>query len=247
MTLLRNPPAQVLLQDAELSAVDVASCAEYLTPFIQRYLPYFLRDEHRQHAFTLLRGKLTDLERKTTEPIAIEAGMKRRPLQLFVGAGGWKDAPVRGELCRHVHEELGDPAGVLIVDGHSVPKKGNESCGVQRQWCGRLGKVDNCRTGYFWLTPRRTARPCSMHACICPSNEPRTTSIASKPTSRRRSSSKKVGGSPGIWCAPRDGNCRTVGWSGTTNSAGPVISAPNCVCTRSVTCWTCPARRRCAT
>jgi SRSO17 transposase len=155
MTILDNPQTQTLLQDAELSAEDVASCTAHLTPFVQRYLPHFRRDEHRQHAFTLLRGKLTDLDRKTTEPIAIEAGRKRRPLQLFVGAGGWSDDAVRAELCRHAYEELADPAGVLVVDGHGVPKKGNESCGVQRQWCGRLGKVDNCQVGYFlaYVTP----------------------------------------------------------------------------------------------
>jgi SRSO17 transposase len=155
MTILENPQAQALLQDAELAAEDVASCTAQLTPFVQRYLPHFHRDEQRQHAFTLLRGKLTDLDRKTTEPIAIEAGRKRRPLQLFVGAGGWSDTAVRAELCRHAHEELADPAGVLVVDGHSVPKKGDESCGVQRQWCGHLGKVDNCQVGYFlaYVTP----------------------------------------------------------------------------------------------
>jgi SRSO17 transposase len=155
MTILHDPQTQALLQDAELSTEDVASCTAHLAPFVERYLPHFLRDEPRQHACTLLRGKLTDLERKTTEPIAMEAGLKRRPLQLFVGAGGWKDDAVRAELCRHVHEELGDPTGVLIVDGHGVPKKGTESCGVQRQWCGRLGKVENCQVGYFlaYVTP----------------------------------------------------------------------------------------------
>jgi SRSO17 transposase len=159
MTIIEHPQAQTLLQDAKLSPQDVTSCAERIVPFIQRYLPHFHREEHRRHAHTVLRGKLTGLERKTTEPIAREARQPRRPLQLFVGAGGWADRPVRAELRRHVAEELADADATLVVDGFAVPKKGNDSCGVQRQWCGHLGKVDNCQVGYFlaYVTPRGKA------------------------------------------------------------------------------------------
>src|SRR5205085_10873832 len=90
---------------------------------------------------------------------AREARQKKRPLQLFVGAGGWNDQAVLTELRRHVREELADPKAVLVLDNHGVPKKGTESCGVDRQWCGRLGKVDNCQVGYFlaYATPRGRA------------------------------------------------------------------------------------------
>jgi SRSO17 transposase len=70
-------------------------------------------------------------------------------LQLFVGAGGWQDPPLVTELRHHVKEEIADPDGVFILDGSGFPKKGDASCGVARQWCGRLGKVDNCQVGYF--------------------------------------------------------------------------------------------------
>ena len=53
------------------------------------------------------------------------------------------------ELRAHVGEELAAPGGVVVVDGSAFPKKGTESCGVARQWCGRLGKVDNCQVGVF--------------------------------------------------------------------------------------------------
>jgi SRSO17 transposase len=89
------------------------------------------------------------LQRKTSEPIAAQAGEQRRPLQLFVGAGGWDDQAVLGELRHHVREDLGDPEAVFILDPSSFPKKGTASCGVARQWCGRLGKVDNCQVGVF--------------------------------------------------------------------------------------------------
>jgi SRSO17 transposase len=149
MDMLDHPDAQALLQDAELSAAAVSSCTDQLTAFAQRYLPWFHREEQRGHALTVLRGKLTGLQRKTTEPIATQAGHKRRPLQLFVGAGGWEDRPVLDELRRHVTEELADPDGVFILDPSAFPKRGDDSCGVARQWCGCLGKIDNCQVGVF--------------------------------------------------------------------------------------------------
>jgi SRSO17 transposase len=159
MDILDHPAAQPLLQDAELSAAQVRSCADRLTAFAQRYLPLFHREEQRGHALTVLRGKLTGLQRKTTEPIARDARQKRRPLQLFVGAGGWADAAVLAELRGHVREELADPDAVLVLDGYGVPKKGDDSCGVARQWCGHLGKVDNCQVGYVlaYVAPRGKA------------------------------------------------------------------------------------------
>lgn len=148
-TILENSTARSLLDATEVAPHDLAPCLERLTAFIQRYLPLFARDEQRCHALTILQGKLTGLDRKTTEPIASQAGLKRRPLQHFLGAGSWDDRAVRSELRQHVRDEIADRKGVLIMDGHAVPKKGNDSCGVARQWCGRLGKVDNCQVGYF--------------------------------------------------------------------------------------------------
>ncbi len=149
MDILDHPHAQALLADAELRAGAVRSCADRLTAFAGRYLPRFHRQEQRGHALAVLRGKLTGLQRKTTEPLATQAGLKRRPLQLFVGAGGWDDAKVLAELRRHVAEELADPEGVFVLDSSGFPKKGADSCGVARQGCGRLGKVDNCQVGVF--------------------------------------------------------------------------------------------------
>jgi SRSO17 transposase len=159
MDLLDHPDAQAFLQDAQLSAASVRSCADQLEAFVARYLPRFYREEQRQHARTILRGKLTGLQRKTTEPIATQAGQERRPLQLFVGAGGWDDQAVLGELRQHVREQLADPEAVFVLDPSGFPKKGTASCGVARQWCGRLGKVDNCQVGVFlaYAAPRGCA------------------------------------------------------------------------------------------
>jgi SRSO17 transposase len=159
MDILERPEAKALLDDATVATGAVERCRHDLEAFVARYLPCFTRAEQRQHASTILRGKLTGLERKTTEPVATLAGQARRPLQLFVGAGGWDDRAVLDELHQHVREELGDANAVFILDPSSFPKKGTASCGVGRQWCGRLGKVDNCQVGVFlaYATPRGCA------------------------------------------------------------------------------------------
>src|SRR5258708_39002673 len=156
MTLLDHPQAQPLLQDAVLQPRDIACCTQQLQQFVQRYLPLFTRKEQRRHAQTILQGKLTALQRKTTEPIAHQAGLKRRPLQLFVGAGQWDDRAVLNELQDQFAQELDDDEGVFILDPSTFPKKGDASCGVARQWCGRLGKIDNCQAGVFvaYAAPR---------------------------------------------------------------------------------------------
>ena len=149
MSLLQRPEAQELLEKTSVDPQTVSGCAKHLTEFLERYLPLFGRAEPQNHARLAIEGRLSGLERKTSEPIAREADVPRRTLQRFVGEGPWADEPVMSELRDDVTAELGDANGVLIIDPSSFPKKGNESCGVQRQWCGRLGKTDNCQVGVF--------------------------------------------------------------------------------------------------
>src|SRR5205823_1218312 len=131
------------------NAPAVRGCQGHLTQFLQRYLPLFYRQEQRDLATLVIRGRLRGLERKTSEPIAHQAGRPRKPVQHFVGAGARDDEAVMAALRRHVAAELGDPEAVLVVDSSGFPKKGTASCGVARQWCGRLGKRANCQVGVF--------------------------------------------------------------------------------------------------
>lgn len=149
MSLLEKDEARLLLGDAVLEAATVRGCARRLTGFLQRYLPLFYRREQREHATLVIQGRLSGLERKTSEPIAYQAGVERKAVQQFVGAGCWDDEAVLAELRRHIGEVLADPDAVLVLDPSAFPKKGTESCGVARQWCGRLGKVDHCQVGVF--------------------------------------------------------------------------------------------------
>jgi SRSO17 transposase len=149
MSLLDKPEAQVLLNDANFTADAVRGCADRLTGFLQRYLPHFYRVEQRDNATLVIRGLISGLERKTCEPIASAAQLPRKPIQFFVGSGKWDDESVMTELRLHVREELAQPDGVVVLDPSSFPKKGTHSCGVARQWCGRLGKVESCQVGVF--------------------------------------------------------------------------------------------------
>jgi SRSO17 transposase len=149
MSLLETPTAKALLDEATLTARDIAGCEGRLAAFLERYLPLFYRKEQRESAGVVIRGLLSDLERKTAEPVAYRENRERKPIQFFVGRGRWDDEKVMAELRRHVAHDLADPEGVIVFDPSGFPKKGTHSVGVKRQWCGRLGKIENCQVGVF--------------------------------------------------------------------------------------------------
>jgi len=151
MSLLESPQAQELLSEAVVEAGDLRSCVRRLSSFLARYLPLFYRKEQAANATITIKGMLSDLQRKSCEPIARREGVPRKPIQFFVGSGRWNDEAVMAELRAHVVEERGNAQGILVFDPSSFVKKGKESCGVKRQWCGRLGKIDNCQVGLFLI------------------------------------------------------------------------------------------------
>jgi SRSO17 transposase len=107
------------------------------------------RVEQEEHLGIYVGGLLSGLSRKSIEPIASLNGLYRRPLQHYVGAGRWSDGDVRDEMQTHIAEEIGTDEGVIIVDNSGFHKQGEDSVGVARQWCGRLGKIDNCQLGVY--------------------------------------------------------------------------------------------------
>ncbi len=127
----------------------IDSLPERLDEFLAPYYPHFGRIETYGHAHMYVEGRFQRLERRTLEPIATEHGVHRRPLQMFVGAGRWADEPIVEQLTKQVADEIGTPDGILILDASGFPKWGTRSVGVKRQWCGRLGKIDNCQIGEF--------------------------------------------------------------------------------------------------
>ena len=139
---------------AVLSECDVAPAIfEQVVPRLERFLEPFVaslgRREQEEHAVTFVQGLLSDLSHKNAESIAYRFGQERMPLQNFVGASEWDDVPLRDVLARQIGHELGEPDGVIVFDPSAFPKSGRESVGVARQWCGRLGKTDNCQVAVF--------------------------------------------------------------------------------------------------
>ncbi len=70
-------------------------------------------------------------------------------MQKFLGQSDGEQRPLLTELTQQVAAELGEADGVLVFDPSAFPKHGTESVGVQRQWCGRLGKIENCQVGIY--------------------------------------------------------------------------------------------------
>jgi len=136
-------------EETRVSAADVTGLSGRVAAFLKPYLKLFERREQRAHAEVYVEGRWRQLSRRTLEPIATERGLRRRPLQHFVGAGKWDDGLLRDEQCRQVAAEMGSSDGVLIMDGSGFQKAGPESVGTQRQWLGRLGKEEQCQVGEF--------------------------------------------------------------------------------------------------
>ena len=110
----------------------------------------FSRVEPRRLAFAYVRGLLAPLERRNGWTIAEHAG-RRSPnaVQEMLYSPCWDPDAVRDDVRDYLIEQVGDPAGVLIADETGFVKKGVRSAGVQRQYTGTTGKVDNCQIGTF--------------------------------------------------------------------------------------------------
>jgi SRSO17 transposase len=141
--------AQDLLRACEMVPRDLEACLDRLKDFTEPFVRLLPRSQLHGHAQSFIRGLVSDLERKSTEPIAEREGRQCHALQRFIGWSPWAHEPLLDELCKQVAREIGEPNGVLVLDPSTFPKKGDASVGVARQWCGRLGKVDNCQSGVF--------------------------------------------------------------------------------------------------
>lgn len=124
---------------------DLVSVKRHFDPFLARYQACFSRRSWRDLAKTYVSGLLSPLERKSIEPIAVRAGVPDRTLRHFIGQASWDEGRLLELHQRHVTQTLGDARSVLVLDSTSFPKKGSHSVGVKRQWCGQLGKEENCQ------------------------------------------------------------------------------------------------------
>ncbi len=138
-----------LLADAEIDPRILRGVLPRLERFLDPFVQSLQRSEQGQHARTYVAGLLSGLGDKNVESIAYLHDQPREPLQQFIGQSPWDHDLWLTELARQVGQRLGSPDSVLVFDPSAFPKKGDASAGVQRQWCGRLGKIDNCQVGIY--------------------------------------------------------------------------------------------------
>jgi SRSO17 transposase len=129
---------------------DVEGFMEELWEFQSAFHDCFARSEPRAHFFDYMVGQFSKLERKSIEPMALQVeGGTIRGMQRFISDVRWDEEQMRWNYHQLVADELGDPEGVLMFDETGFVKKGTDSVGVARQYCGTLGKVENCQVGVF--------------------------------------------------------------------------------------------------
>src|SRR5947209_4011924 len=138
-----------LLIDSEVCDGLLRGVMPRLDTFLKPFVAALATAEQRTNAKHYVSGLMSDLDGKDVESIAYLHDRERQGLQKFIGQAEWEHRPVLTELARQVGAELGEADGVLVFDPSAFPKKGTESVGVQRQWCGRLGKIDNCQVGVY--------------------------------------------------------------------------------------------------
>jgi len=134
----------------DLTSRDVDGFLDELRAFHAQFRHGFSRSEPREHFFHYMVGQFSELERKSIEPMALAVdGGNVRGMQRFISDDVWKEDAMRQTYHGLVTDAMGTPDGVLIFDESGFVKKGKESVGVARQYCGTLGKVENSQVGVF--------------------------------------------------------------------------------------------------
>ena len=135
-----------------MDATTVRGWSRQFERLADRVGPYFGRHDLRSQATGYLRGLLGSVQRKNSWQLSEHLGHEKPyGIQRLLGRARWEADTVRDELLRYASEHLvhSDDPGVLIVDETGFLKKGNKSAGVQRQYSGTAGRIENCQIGVF--------------------------------------------------------------------------------------------------
>jgi hypothetical protein len=151
------------------------------------------RSTRRKMAPLYVRGLLGSGGRKSVQPMAERLGLSSHDqLHHFISSPAWDDAPLWRVLAEQVDRQVGGAGAVLVVDDSGIPKKGELSVGVARQYCGELGKVANCQVlvSLTWRAARCRCR--SGCGCSCPPPGRTIRSAATRPGCRRRRARRRA-------------------------------------------------------
>lgn len=138
-----------ILGEAQIKPEVAAGMLKRLEQFVEPFVDSLGRREAKQNARIYISGLLSDLERKNVESIAYRHDQDRRGLQRFIGSAPWPHQPLLEVLAHQVGMELGEDDGIIVFDPSAHKKCGHDSVGVQRQWLGRWGKIDNGQVGIY--------------------------------------------------------------------------------------------------
>jgi len=145
--------------DTEVAVKQAQRWADELKEIAELISERFSRAEARERALTYLRGLVSPVERKNGWQLAEEAGDETPyATQHLLGRAVWSADEVRNDLRDYVVRHLGDEGGVLVIDETGFLKKGTKSAGVQRQYSGTAGRVENCQIGVFLAYATREGR-----------------------------------------------------------------------------------------
>lgn len=134
-----------------MKIAQLKSLEKQLSDFVEHFAPILGRSERRYWCKLYLTGLLLEGERKSIEPLAARVhGGDDQCLQQFVNQSPWSDDAIQWQLLRLLIKRFSQIPGVLALDDTSLPKKGEHSVGVARQYCGALGKVANCQSIVTW-------------------------------------------------------------------------------------------------
>ena len=136
--------------EADIELAEVAAWAEGIEAVHARIAGRFGRVEPRRRVLDYLKGLVSPIERKNGWQLAEQAGdLTPDGVQRLLATYDWDADLVRDDLRRYVVEHLGDPEGVLVIDETGFIKKGTKSVGVNRQYSGTAGRIENCQIGVF--------------------------------------------------------------------------------------------------
>jgi SRSO17 transposase len=135
------------LKEIGVSDLNEVEFNKLLLDHLYPYVKFLGRKELNHHFVAIVKGKLSDLERKTMEPIAVayEGNGEIRNLANFFSRSSFDHEGMLNEYKKEIGELLSHPNGMITGDGCDFPKKGKNSVGVAHQYCGSLGKVSNCQ------------------------------------------------------------------------------------------------------
>lgn len=132
-----------------MTAKQVSAVREQLKAFVEEFGAELGRSERRHWCSKYLEGLLQEGERKSIEPLAARVGGDEQAMQQFVNQSPWDHEAVLHRLRELMRRGMGTE-GVLVLDDTSLPKQGEHSVGVARQYCGALGKIANCQLIVTW-------------------------------------------------------------------------------------------------